>query len=414
MATIRNTKDVFLQAASPRQIVVTVPSTNVTGQIDGTSATTVKNNASTGAAHAATTGNPHNVNFSQIAGDLDSIANGVTYFKTTANQVTGGGRAFSALDSSNEYVKSLLSTKLTVVGSNPSTGWVGDVNGIRMYQSGTLKVNIPVSGAPSFSGDITGGSNIDISGTAKFQGATNTGGVNYCGVFNEARTVTGGISATAGSTGFGVRGSAGTNGSIGVSGTGGSSSGAEGVRATQGSAGGVALNVVGPMSISSTVVVSNLNADMVDGYHASALCNLVTTNTGTCTVSGNGFQNLITGTLAGTVRTRGTSNIVYIENISDARLKQDIEDEELGLEFILSLRPRSYRMKSNPDLVSHGFIYQEVAKLVSDSDSLATLNPDGIGAFDYNGITSPIVKAIQQIHQDLCIIKHHLKEISNG
>ena len=119
-------------------------------------------------------------------------------------------------------------------------------------------------------GDITGTSNINITGTANFQGATNSGGVNFCGVFNEARTVPGGVSATAGVGGFGVRGNAGTSGSIGVSGTGGSASGAEGVRATQGTGGGVALSVIGPMTISSSALVSNLNADMVDGLHASS------------------------------------------------------------------------------------------------------------------------------------------------
>jgi len=108
--------------------------------------------------------------------------------------------------------------------------------------------------------NITGETNIDITGTANFQGATNYSGVNYCAVFNEDETIAGGVSAIAGASGFGVRGSAGTNGSIGVSGTGGSSSGAEGVRATQGSSGGVALNVVGPMQISSTALVSNLRA----------------------------------------------------------------------------------------------------------------------------------------------------------
>lgn len=40
--------------------------------------------------------------------NLDNIANGSTYFRTTANQVTGAGRAFTALDSSNRLVTAVI------------------------------------------------------------------------------------------------------------------------------------------------------------------------------------------------------------------------------------------------------------------------------------------------------------------
>ncbi|NBQ68746.1 MAG: hypothetical protein EBU46_07910 [Nitrosomonadaceae bacterium] len=174
--------------------------------------------------------------------------------------MTGAGRAYNALDSSNEYVKSLTSTKLTVVGSNPTTGWVGDANGIRMYQGGALKVNIPVSGSPSFTGDISGGANIDITGTAKFAGSTNSGGVLYCGVFNDGGSVAGGLLAKgANSGGFGVHGKivSGSLLSVGVKGenTGGrgvegSATSGVGVYATATT--GTALSVVGPMTITSS------------------------------------------------------------------------------------------------------------------------------------------------------------------
>ena len=147
---------------------------------------------------------------------------------------------------------------------------------------------------------------------------------------------------------------------------------------------------------------------MVDGKQASQLCQIVPTNSGTCTVSGNGFNLNVTGTLASSVRTRGTGNFVYIENISDERLKQDIEDEQYGLDFINSLRPRSFRMKVNPDLRAHGLIYQEVRELVDSDDSLACLNNDGeTGAIDYNGIISPLIKAIQELSKQV-------EELKNG
>lgn len=244
MAAVINKRDAALQAASPRTATVNLGSTvNVNGTINGTAAGTVVSNAATGASHAGSVGNPHSA-------DLDDIANGVTYFRTTANQVSGAGRAFNALDSSNDYIRSLVSTKMTVVGANPATGIAIDANGIRMYQSSTLKVNIPVSGSPSFSGDITGGSNINITGNGSFNGAT----TNPLG--NSAVVANKNLGATNGVIGYGNTGSGGT-----------------GVIAVGGGL-AVALDVQGLMTISSTTLVTNLNADMVDGLHASSLAKI--------------------------------------------------------------------------------------------------------------------------------------------
>lgn len=141
-----------------------------TATINGVAVGTIQTDSSAAAIHAALTGNPHNVSLTQINGDLDDIDNGSTYFKTTSAQVTGAGRAATALDSSADYIRSIQSTKIVVSAPTPTTGVVFDGAGIRMYQSGSLKVNIPVSGAPSFTGDITGGANINITGIGRFEG----------------------------------------------------------------------------------------------------------------------------------------------------------------------------------------------------------------------------------------------------
>jgi hypothetical protein len=399
MATVINGRDVALQAASPRTIAVNLGSTiNVNGTIGGTAASTVVSNAATGSNHAATTGNPHGVTLSQISGDLDSIANGVTYFRTTANQVTGAGRGYNALNSSNEYIKSLTSTQMTLVGSNPGTGVVHDFNGIRMYQSSTLKVNIPISGKPYFDGDL------NVTGTGNFKGSTSDSGSLTTILANILFTEANGIRAYAGSAGGnGVYGNATSSSGAGYGGFFRRQVGSSGAALhAETSTAAPALEVVGAMTINNTTQVSNLNADMVDGYHAAQLCNLVPTNSGTCTVSSNRINLFVVGTLNSTVQTRGTGNNVYLENISDERLKQDIEDEVLGLDFVNSLTPRSFRMRSDPRLRAHGLIYQEVAKLLNDdNEGLASLNPNGIGGVDYNGMISPIIKAIQEISERL-------------
>lgn len=283
MSAVINYADTILQAASPRIVTVNLGAgVNVNGTVNGVSASTVVNNAQTGASHASSIGNVHNVSFSQIAGDLDSISDGVTYFRTTQNQKTGAGRAFSALDSSNDYIRSLVSTKMTVVGANPATGIAIDANGIRMYQSSALKVNIPVSGAPSFSGDITGGSNLNITGQATFGGNVTSDSTTWSAVCNPSGASTGGIIGWAGSAGAGVRGNcvSSISSSRGVEGIAGSGTGVYGVASTgigvkaQVTGSGTALQVIGPMTISSTTLVSNLNADMVDGLHASSLAKI--------------------------------------------------------------------------------------------------------------------------------------------
>lgn len=161
--------------------------------INGVTVGQIQSDASAAAIHQALTGNVHNVDLTQISGDLDDIGDGATYFKTTSTEKTGAGRAATALDSSADYIRTLKSTKIVVSSSNPSTGWIADGNGIRLYQSGTLTVNIPVTGSPSFSGDIIGGSNIEITGFGRFRGTV--GGYSLFANYNGLASGAGGLNA---------------------------------------------------------------------------------------------------------------------------------------------------------------------------------------------------------------------------
>ena len=155
----------------------------------------------------------------QVAGDLDDIADGATYFKTNSDEKAGAGRAANALDSAGDYIRSLRSTKIVVSAPNPTTGWVGDGAGIRLYQSGSLKVNIPVSGDPSFSGNITGGGDIDITGVARFNGNTSDAGSITAILANNSKNQASGIRAYAGSSGGnGVYGNANNSSGTGYGG----------------------------------------------------------------------------------------------------------------------------------------------------------------------------------------------------
>lgn len=382
---------------------------NITANIDGTSPSGVKNASvtlsSSGTLLGAGGGSITALDYGNVSGSKPP-ANATANFFTTSSSDPSGGSDGDAHWNSASSTMWFKTGGVWRVGGTINAGQIttGTLAAARIAASSITSDKLSVSTLSAITanlgtvsaGDISGSANINIVGTANFQGSTNYGGVNYCGVFNASEGVAGGVSGIAGSGGFGVRGSAGSAGNIGVSGTGGSSSGAEGVRATQGSGGGLALNVVGPMAISSTALVTNLNAHMLNGYNSSSFCSIIPCDTGTCTIAGQGF-NLST-TMSG-YQFRGTSNYVYLESSSDERLKRDIIDETYGLDFINKLRPVQYRLKATPKNKYHGFIAQEVEQLIDGIDDvLYQTHENGVKGIDYIALISPIVKAIQELN----------------
>ncbi|MCE9507441.1 MAG: tail fiber domain-containing protein [Alphaproteobacteria bacterium] len=91
----------------------------------------------------------------------------------------------------------------------------------------------------------------------------------------------------------------------------------------------------------------------------------------------------------------------HYASLSDLRLKKDIKDSDLGLDFIKKLRPVSYLFKAGDDgRTSYGFIAQEVEKTLGDlKTSMVLRQKDKIGTYElnYSEIIAPIVKAIQEI-----------------
>lgn len=342
---------------------------------------------------------------------------------TISARATAGYNIQQALESSGETtLRGVLvptATGALKTGSitwNSATGALTGGTGIAQTEYGiiaaasgtpTFTLNA-LTGAAAFSGDITGGANINITGQGVFGGAYTTAGYNAAIHANTSNAATNGIYTKAGSGGRALIVSAtspATDGAlIQASGSGNTALEINGISSALAiSATGVCefnstVNLYGGFTTGSSSLVTNLNADRLDSYHATSFCSIVPANTGSCTVSGQGFNLLVTGALGSSVRTRGTGNIVYIENISDRRLKQEIEDEVLGIEFINKLQPRSFRMRSDPARLAHGLIYQEVAEVIGEGDNLAHLNEDGIGGVDYNGLISPVIKSLQQLY----------------
>ena len=79
-------------------------------------------------------------------------------------------------------------------------------------------------------------------------------------------------------------------------------------------------------------------------------------------------------------------------NASDITIKKEIEDLQYGLNEILSLKPRKYKMKSN-DIIQIGFIAQEVEEILPE---LVDEDDKGMKGLSYGQMTAVLVKAIQE------------------
>ena len=93
-------------------------------------------------------------------------------------------------------------------------------------------------------------------------------------------------------------------------------------------------------------------------------------------------------------------------NTSDAREKKDIFDTDLGLNFINSLRPVSYRWNTGVDEdIHYGLIAQETEKVVAKSRN--DRQPTSIVTHDektdrygvrYSELIAPLIKAVQELY----------------
>ncbi|MCM2351501.1 MAG: tail fiber domain-containing protein [Bacteriovoracaceae bacterium] len=93
-----------------------------------------------------------------------------------------------------------------------------------------------------------------------------------------------------------------------------------------------------------------------------------------------------------------------VVNTSDARQKRDIQDSDLGLNFIINLRPVSYVWRDGPDKNLHyGLIAQETEKVIKRS----SIRNSGIVTYDeksdrygvrYSELIAPLIKAVQEVY----------------
>jgi hypothetical protein len=116
---------------------------------------------------------------------------------------------------------------------------------------------------------------------------------------------------------------------------------------------------------------------------------------------------------------------------SDRRIKKDIEDNELGLDFISKLKTRNFKKKApseypsefeqydedtverkNPDRKHYGFVAQEVKEVMDEVGHsefpMWSEQKDGMQLLAESELITPLVKAVQELSE---IVKSQQKEI---
>ena len=265
-------------------------------------------------------------------------------------------------------------------------------------------------------------------------GASNTFGIGALSVSNAAGFGGAGLNVTNNGTGHGITSVANSTGptrnAVLAVGYGSTTDGAALYGANGGNYG---VYCYGRFGVSDSTVVTNLNANYLQGYTASnfmltgstatdsnalggvtasSWARIFPTNSGTANAGGSGVNLLgstSTGIAGAYVGTSGTSNIVtwtvQTTSPSDIRLKEEIADSDLGLAFVKQLRPVSYKLKADPKhQKGYGFIAQEVEALIGGDSSLVYYEPDwkvgdetGFNTIHYPSYIAVLTKAIQEL-----------------
>ena len=147
-------------------------------------------------------------------------------------------------------------------------------------------------------------------------------------------------------------------------------------------------------------------------------------NSGSATASSNTINFLgststgIAGAYVGTTASGNTVTFgVQTTSPSDVRLKEEVQDADVGLEFVKQLRPVSYKLKADPKhQKGYGFIADEVEQLGVYGSSLVYEEPDwkvgdeiGFKTIHYPSYIAVLTKAIQELTAKVESLETQLK-----
>jgi trimeric autotransporter adhesin len=154
------------------------------------------------------------------------------------------------------------------------------------------------------------------------------------------------------------------------------------------------------------------NENTAVGYNTGQTNTTGTSNTFVGFAADAAANNLINATALGYLATVNASNKVRIGNSSvsviegqvawsfpsDVRLKENIRDLDLGLDFVMQLRPVSFTMKQGNGRTDMGFLAQDVEALLGDGYNVLGIGGDKDRTLSLRGndLIAPLVKAFQE------------------
>jgi hypothetical protein len=356
----------------------------------GTTGQTLYHTGSAWAASGALTNNGTDVS---ISGNLS-----LPTTTATIGQVNVGGNrflhSFGPANAWNTFVGEYAGN-LTMGGGGADSGKYNTAVGRASLYSNTTGYRNTSIGAVSLNGNTTGTENT-ASGYASL-------GLNATGSSN---TANGAWALTSNSTGMANT----ANGARSLrSNTTGGNNTASGIDSLSSTTTGSQNTAVGSFSLKFHTV----------GWGNTAVGNMsgdtITTGSNN-TFLGDGadatVNNLTNATAIGSQASVDASNKVRIgngsvtviggqvgwSNLSDLRAKRDVRGVDLGLDFILALRPVQFRMIHGNDRVDFGFLGQDVETLLGDGYNVLGIggDPDRTLSLRYTDFIAPLVKAVQE------------------
>jgi len=96
-------------------------------------------------------------------------------------------------------------------------------------------------------------------------------------------------------------------------------------------------------------------------------------------------------------------------NASDISIKKDIKEIEYGLNEVMQLKPKSYKMIED-DLEQIGFIAQDVEEVLPE---LVSTSEKGMKGLSYGNLTAVLVKAIQEQNQLILELSAKVSALEN-
>ena len=179
-----------------------------------------------------------------------------------------------------------------------------------------------------------------------------------------------------------------------------------------------------PCSKSQTFTTAEDNQSAVD------ITDEIVLKAGTDALAGGGTETIRIGVDSDYIVNDFGENASWSHS-SDRRIKKDIEDNELGLDFISKLKTRNFKKKApseypsefeqydedtierkNPDRKHYGFVAQEVKEVMDEVGHsefpMWSEQKDGMQLLAESELVTPLVKAVQELTE---IVKSQQKEI---